>query len=103
MTDQRTDLVGLDRNELSAEMERIGEKSFRAKQLWQWIYHRGVTDFTQMSNISKSLHGKLAEHFYISRPHVTEELTSKDKTRKWLFKFDDNNEAETVFIPEEER
>ncbi|NVK18967.1 MAG: 23S rRNA (adenine(2503)-C(2))-methyltransferase RlmN [Methylocystaceae bacterium] len=103
MSDPRTDLVGLSRNELKAEMERIGEKAFRAKQLWQWIYHRGVTDFTQMSNISKSLHGKLEEHFYISRPHVSEELTSKDRTRKWLFKFDDNNEAETVFIPEEER
>ncbi|MDV7341127.1 23S rRNA (adenine(2503)-C(2))-methyltransferase RlmN [Terasakiella sp. A23] len=103
MSDTRTDLVGLDRNELKAEMERIGEKAFRAKQLWQWIYHRGVTDFTQMSNISKSLHGKLADHFYISRPHVSEELTSKDRTRKWLFKFDDANEAETVFIPEEDR
>ena len=103
MTDQRTDLVGLSRSELKAEMERIGEKPFRAKQLWQWIYHRGVTDFTEMTNISKSLHGKLADHFYISRPNVSEELTSTDRTRKWLFKFDDNNEAETVFIPETDR
>lgn len=103
MTDQRTDLVGLSRSELKAEIERIGEKPFRAKQLWQWIYHRGVTDFTEMTNISKSLHGKLADHFYISRPHISEELTSTDRTRKWLFKFDDKNEAETVFIPETDR
>jgi len=103
MTDQRIDLVGLSRAELKAEMERIGEKAFRAKQIWQWIYHYGVTDFTKMTNISKSLHGKLAEHFYISRPEVVEELTSVDRTRKWLFKFDDANEAETVFIPEEDR
>jgi len=103
MSDQRIDLVGLSRAELKAEMERIGEKAFRAKQIWQWIYHYGVTDFTKMTNISKSLHGKLAEHFFISRPYVSEELTSVDRTRKWLFKFDDNNEAETVFIPEEDR
>ncbi len=103
MTDQRTDLVGLSRSELKAEMERIGEKAFRAKQLWQWIYHRGVTDFTEMTNISKSLHGKLADHFVIGRPDVAEELTSTDRTRKWLFKFDDGNEAETVFIPETDR
>jgi len=103
MSDQRIDLVGLSRAELKVEMERIGEKAFRAKQIWQWIYHYGVTDFTKMTNISKSLHGKLAEHFFISRPYVSEELTSVDRTRKWLFKFDDNNEAETVFIPEEDR
>ncbi|WP_417831157.1 23S rRNA (adenine(2503)-C(2))-methyltransferase RlmN [Terasakiella sp.] len=103
MSDQRIDLVGLSREELKAEMERIGEKGFRAKQIWQWIYHYGVTDFSKMTNISKSLHGKLADHFIISRPRVSEELTSVDRTRKWLFKFDDNNEAETVFIPEEER
>ncbi|WP_188662408.1 23S rRNA (adenine(2503)-C(2))-methyltransferase RlmN [Terasakiella brassicae] len=103
MSDQRIDLVGLSREELKAEMERIGEKGFRAKQIWQWIYHYGVTDFSKMTNISKNLHGKLADHFIISRPHVSEELTSVDRTRKWLFKFDDNNEAETVFIPEEDR
>ncbi|SCA56415.1 Dual-specificity RNA methyltransferase RlmN [Candidatus Terasakiella magnetica] len=103
MTDQRIDLVGLSRQELKAEMERIGEKAFRAKQLWQWIYHYGVRDFTKMTNISKNLHGKLAEHFYISRPETAEELTSVDRTRKWLYKFDDGNEAETVFIPEEDR
>ncbi|WP_417819458.1 23S rRNA (adenine(2503)-C(2))-methyltransferase RlmN [Terasakiella sp.] len=103
MSDQRIDLVGLSREELKAEMERIGEKGFRAKQIWQWIYHYGVTDFSKMTNISKNLHGKLADQFIISRPHVSEELTSVDRTRKWLFKFDDNNEAETVFIPEEER
>lgn len=103
MIDQRTDLVGLNRDELKAEMVRIGEKPFRAQQLWQGIYHHGVTDFTKMTNISKVLHGKLAEHFYISRPNVSEELTSSDRTRKWLFKFHDGNEAETVFIPETDR
>jgi len=103
MSEQRTDLVGLSRDELKVEMERIGEKTFRAKQLWQWIYHQGVTEFDQMSNISKSLHGKLSENFFISRPKVTEELTSSDATRKWLFEFDDGNEAETVFIPETDR
>jgi 23S rRNA (adenine2503-C2)-methyltransferase len=96
-------LVGLDRNELKAELEKIGEKPFRAKQLWHWIYYRGETDFTRMSTIAKSLQEKLSEHFVVARPKLSREQTSKDSSRKWLFKFDDGNEAETVFIPEDGR
>ena len=50
--DARTELIGLDRDELIAELAAIGEKPFRAKQLWHWIYHRGVSDFSLMTSVS---------------------------------------------------
>lgn len=96
-------LLGLDRNELKAELEAIGEKPFRAKQLWHWIYYHGETDFSRMSTIAKPLQEKLAEHFVVGRPGLSREQTSKDTSRKWLLKFQDGNEAETVFIPDDGR
>lgn len=96
-------LLGLDRTELTAELVAIGEKPFRAKQLWHWIYYQGATDFSLMSSIAKPLQEKLAEHFVVGRPALTREQTSKDTSRKWLLKFDDGNEAETVYIPDDGR
>ena len=96
-------LLGLDRNELKAELEKIGEKPFRAKQLWHWIYYRGVTDFSRMTTIAKPLQEKLGEHYVVGRPELSKQQTSKDPSHKWLFKFHDGNEAETVFIPEDGR
>jgi len=96
-------LLGLDRNELKAELEKIGEKPFRAKQLWHWIYHHGETDFLRMTTIAKPLQEKLDEHFIVGRPDLSREQTSKDSSRKWLFKCEDGNEAETVFIPDDGR
>jgi 23S rRNA (adenine2503-C2)-methyltransferase len=96
-------LIGLSRDELAAEMIAIGEKPFRAKQLWHWIYNRGVTDFSQMTTIAKPMQEKLAERYVLSRPTVVTEQTSTDGTRKWLLGFDDKNQAETVYIPEEDR
>lgn len=100
MDDGRRDLVGLSREELTAELEAIGEKAFRAKQVWHWLYHQGVTDFSRMSSIARPLQEKLAERFVISRPSVATEQTSTDETRKWLFRFRDGQEAETVYIPD---
>lgn len=102
-TDRKIDLVGLSRAELTQTLADIGEPAFRAKQLWHWIYHRGETDFARMTTMAKDLRGKLAEQFVIERPGITREQTSSDKARKWLFKFADGNEVETVFIPEEDR
>jgi 23S rRNA (adenine2503-C2)-methyltransferase len=102
-SNRKLSLLGLDRNELMAELEKIGEKPFRAKQLWHWIYYRGETDFTRMTTIARSLQEKLSEHFVVSRPQLSREQTSKDSSHKWLFKFDDGNEAETVFIPDDGR
>ena len=102
LADGRRDLVGLSRAELAAEMEAIGEAAFRVKQLWHWIYHQGVTDFGRMSSIAKPLQAKLAERFVIGRPEVATVQTSVDETRKWLFRFRDAQQAETVYIPDPE-
>jgi 23S rRNA (adenine2503-C2)-methyltransferase len=98
--DGRRDIVGLDRPELIAELDAIGEKPFRAKQLWHWIYYQGVTDFALMSSIARPLQEKLAERFIIGRPEAAVVQTSEDETRKFLFRFRDGQEAETVYIPD---
>ena len=103
LADGRKELVGLSREELAAEMVAIGEKPFRAKQLWHWIYHQGVTDFGKMPSIAKTMQAKLAERFVVGRPGVTTEQTSTDGTRKWLFGFRDGQQVETVYIPDEDR
>jgi len=100
LPDGRRDLVGLTREELAAELAAIGEKPFRAKQLWHWIYHQGVVDFSKMSSIARPLQERLAERFVIGRPDVATVQTSADDTRKWLFRFRDGQEAETVYIPD---
>ena len=99
LADGRRELVGLSRDELAAEMVAIGEKPFRAKQIWHWIYHQGVTDFARMVTIAKPMQGKLAERFVVGRPGVATEQTSSDGTRKWLFRWRDGQEVETVYIP----
>lgn len=100
LSDGRRDLVGLSREELAAELAAIGEKPFRAKQVWHWIYNQGVTDFARMSSIARPLQERLAEKFVIGRPEVATAQTSEDDTRKWLFRFRDGQEAETVYIPD---
>ncbi|GBQ16313.1 23S rRNA (adenine(2503)-C(2))-methyltransferase RlmN [Swaminathania salitolerans] len=100
LPDGRRDLVGLSREELVEEMARFGEKPFRAKQLWHWIYHQGATDFSRMSSIAKPLQARLAEHYVVGRPTTSLEQTSNDETRKFLFRFRDGQEAETVYIPD---
>ncbi|HTW69877.1 MAG TPA: 23S rRNA (adenine(2503)-C(2))-methyltransferase RlmN, partial [Acetobacteraceae bacterium] len=102
LPDGRRDLVGLSREELAAELAAIGEAPFRTKQLWHWIYHQGVTDFARMSSIARPLQAKLAERFVIGRPETVIAQTSDDDTRKFLFRFRDKQEAETVYIPDPE-
>ena len=101
--DPRTELVGLSRHELADELMRLGEKPFRAKQLWHWIYHQGETDFAKMTTLSKDFRAKIAETHKVTRPAVATEQTSTDGTRKWLFRLADGKEVETVHIPEEDR
>ncbi|MGE0221780.1 MAG: 23S rRNA (adenine(2503)-C(2))-methyltransferase RlmN [Acetobacteraceae bacterium] len=100
LPDGRRDLVGMTREELAAEMREIGEAPFRVKQLWHWIYHQGVTDFARMSSIAKPLQQKMAARFVIGRPEAVTVQTSADETRKFLFRFRDGQEAETVYIPD---
>src|SRR5271169_1234110 len=99
----RRNLVGLGREALAAEMVEFGAEPFRARQLWHWIYHRGATDFGAMTSLSKAFRERLAERYRLGRPAVSRALTSIDGTRKWLLRFADGQEVETVHIPEEER
>ena len=96
-------LLGLSKDELKQEMEAIGEKPFRAKQLWHWLYHQGETDFHKMTTLAKPLQEKLTGLYSLERPQVITERTSTDTTRKWLVRFKDGKEVETVYIPEEDR
>jgi 23S rRNA (adenine2503-C2)-methyltransferase len=103
----KLNLLGLDREDLRAAIAGIGvpekQVKMRAGQVWHWVYHRGVTSFDDMSNVSKDVRAKLAEHFVIERPQIVEAQYSNDGTRKYLIRFADGNEAETVYIPEEDR
>ena len=100
---EKIELIGLSKEELAQAVADIGEKPFRAKQLWQWLYFHGETDFAKMSNLSKELRAKLAEHFTRTRPKIVAEQISVDKTHKWLLEFADGQRIETVYIPEEDR
>jgi 23S rRNA (adenine2503-C2)-methyltransferase len=102
-TEARRNLIGLDRQTLAAEMAAIGAPAFRARQLWHWIYHRGATDFAAMTSLAKDFRARLAEQFVIERPTIATAQHSVDGTRKWLLRFGDGQEVETVHIPEEDR
>lgn len=101
--DGRTDLLGLERDAVAALFEAEGLPRFRANQVWQWIYHKGAVAFDGMTNLAKPLREQLAARFRISRPAVVTRQDSVDGTIKWLLGFADGNEAEMVFIPEEDR
>jgi 23S rRNA (adenine2503-C2)-methyltransferase len=96
-------LLGLDLSELQNLCTELGEKPFRAKQLWVWIYDRGAIDFDQMTNLSKAFREKLKSSCSLKRTDISKELISFDETRKWLLKLEDKNEIETVYIPEKSR
>ena len=102
-TPDRINLVGLSRAELEAELKSFGLPAFRARQLWHWIYHRGATSFDVMTTIAKDMQKTLAGRYVVSRPEVSRAQQSIDGTAKWLLKFADGNEIESVHIPEEER
>jgi 23S rRNA (adenine2503-C2)-methyltransferase len=99
----KLNLVGLSREELAAALQELGAEKFRAKQVWQWIYARGATEFSQMTTIAKTQQQHFAEHFTLERPGIDRALTSSDGTRKWLLSFGDKNKVEAVHIPDEDR
>jgi 23S rRNA (adenine2503-C2)-methyltransferase len=100
---EKTNLIGLTREELTEKLVAQGLEKFRAQQIWQWMYVKGATEFSQMTSIAKKQQQQLAEHFVIGRPGIAKELKSFDHTRKWLLEFKDGNKVEAVFIPEEDR
>jgi 23S rRNA (adenine2503-C2)-methyltransferase len=95
-------LVGLTQEELKSEITKLGDKPFRAKQIWEAIYLKDVRHLDDLHNIPKDLREKLKEGYSISAPKVIEDIISQDGTRKWLINFD-GQEIEMVFIPEENR
>jgi 23S rRNA (adenine2503-C2)-methyltransferase len=96
-------LTHLSKEELILELKNLGEKPFRVKQIFNWIYTRGAKSFDEMSNISKDLRQKLKENFTLNRPEISKDFTSLDGTRKFLVKFADGREVEAVYIPERTR
>src|SRR3954466_2925912 len=96
-------LLEFDLEVLTAFCEQLGEKRFRATQLFRWIHHRGATDFAQMSDLARSLRDKLPGRAVISAMPVISEQASSDGTIKWLFDVGAGNAVETVFIPETDR
>lgn len=96
-------LLNLERVDLIHFFEELGEKSFRAGQLLKWIYQQEVTDFETMTNFSKKLRQQLKALTYIGLPDIQAHQCSKDGTRKWLLKVDNENSIETVLIPEMNR
>ncbi|RYX95071.1 MAG: 23S rRNA (adenine(2503)-C(2))-methyltransferase RlmN [Comamonadaceae bacterium] len=96
-------LLEYDLEGLAAFCERLGEKRFRATQLFRWIHQRGASEFDQMSDLAKSLREKLKVSAHIEGLKVLSRHDSKDGTIKWLFDVGNGDAVETVFIPEDDR
>ena len=96
-------LLGFDLEGLAAYCEQLGEKRFRATQLFRWIHQKGAADFDQMTDLAKSLREKLAGRAHVKALAVISEHQSVDGTVKWLFDVGAGNAVEAVFIPESDR
>ena len=105
--DGRVDLIGLPKVRIRELFEAAGldakQAKLRAKQVFHWLYHRGVTEFEAMTDIAKQMRPWLTERFVIGRPDVVEAQHSNDGTRKWLLSTADGHEFEMVFIPDADR
>ena len=103
MSQDKINLLNFDRQGLRDFFAEMGEKPFRADQLMKWIYHFGVTDFAEMSNINKKLREKLMNRTEIRAPEIVTEQRSSDGTIKWSMAVSGGQEVETVYIPEDDR
>ncbi|MFN4112989.1 MAG: 23S rRNA (adenine(2503)-C(2))-methyltransferase RlmN [Sphingomonadaceae bacterium] len=105
--DGRIDLIGLPKDRIRDLFFDAGldarQARLRAKQVFHWLYHRGVTEFEAMTDIAKTMRPWLAERFVIGRPDVVEAQHSVDGTRKWLLRTADGHDFEMVFIPDADR
>jgi len=100
---ERTNLLGLARPQLEAFVAQLGSKPFRARQLMNWIYKRGVGSFAQMTDLAKEFRARLDERAEVRAPQILSLQHSADGTTKWLLKADANQAFEMVFIPEPDR
>ena len=99
MSPIKKDIRDLTLEELKSELEAMGERPFRAAQIFDWLYHKGGTDFAGFTSLSKDLREKLAARFAIGNLEAEAQLRSKDGTAKFLFKLADGHCVETVLIP----
>jgi 23S rRNA (adenine2503-C2)-methyltransferase len=100
MSTAKPDLAELDIPELEAALETRGGERFHARQLYRWIYKRGVVDFERMTDLSKDLRARLAAEFQLTTPAVVSDSRSIDGTRKFVLELADRRHIETVFIPD---
>jgi 23S rRNA (adenine2503-C2)-methyltransferase len=112
VADGRAPIIGLTRSELMVALAGIGvpraQLRMRAGQLWRWIYNRGATSFSVMTDIAKDVRASLDGHFTLARPEIAVEQVSSDGTRKWLLRLapdaqGSRHEVEAVYIPEQDR
>ena len=100
-------LVGLTREEIKDSLIKFDipdqQINMRVNQVWGWIYNKGVSSIDEMTTLSLGLREELKKHHNLNRPLISDEQTSEDGTKKWLLKFNDGSEIETVFIPDDER
>jgi len=99
----RVNILGLSRAALEAKITALGLPKFRSRQLWRWVWRHGLTSFDEMSDLSKPVRDQFAELFTTDRPVVSRRMQSVDGTIKWLLRFTDGNEAESVYIPDKDR
>ncbi|GGG80206.1 dual-specificity RNA methyltransferase RlmN [Salipiger pallidus] len=103
----KVNLVGLTRTAMRDALIAMGtpekQAKMRVNQLWQWIYHWGVREFSAMTNLAKDYRAKLEEHFEITLPEIVSKNVSTDGTRKYLVRIAGGHEVEVVYIPETDR
>ena len=106
-SEDKRSLMGLPRDQLSEALNILNipenQKNMRLNQVWGWLYNKGSESIDEMTTLSLDLRKELENHFDLSRPLISEDQISEDGTRKWLLKFKDGSEVETVFIPDNDR
>ena len=98
--DRRPDLAAMELAELEAALEARGHPRFHARQIFAWIYAKGITDFDRMTDLSRQLRTDLADHFRIITPTLLQKEISSDGTAKFLIGLEDGRRIESVFIPD---
>ena len=100
-------LVGLTKKEIKDSLRKLDipdqQLNMRVNQIWGWVYNKGINSIDEMTTLSLDLREELKKYHNLKRPQISDEQISKDGTKKWLLKFNDDSEVETVFIPDDER
>jgi 23S rRNA (adenine2503-C2)-methyltransferase len=95
-------IIDYTREELAQWLENKGSRSFRAGQIFKWIYLKQAQAFDEMTDLGKELRGLLVENFYLTRLDLEDKQVSKDTTEKFLFRLNDGHHIESVLIPEKD-